>query len=292
MKQVSQNVFVEEGFAGCNVGFITTSEGIILVDSPMIPTEAVKWRETVLARGKVKYLINTELHTDHVFGNFFFPEATVVGHEGIRTRFPDLSRRFSARGQPYSARGDRLALREWVARDDPQGVDLIRDYVPRPPTIMYTGKMSLILGKHTLHLINMPGHCPEETTIVVDGEGVAFAGDNVVTDDHPFFQKGADPWGELDALAKIGQMDVDVVVPGHGAVCSKSRLPEVAAVVRAWIEAVEDAMRRGLRREEAIETISLLDRYPAEPEQLERERNVQRTNVANIWDLLLARGKR
>lgn len=38
MKQLSANVFVETGLRGANHGFVITSEGIVLIDTPHKPT--------------------------------------------------------------------------------------------------------------------------------------------------------------------------------------------------------------------------------------------------------------
>jgi hypothetical protein len=34
MRQLTSNVFVETRRRGCNFGFVTTSDGIVMVDSP------------------------------------------------------------------------------------------------------------------------------------------------------------------------------------------------------------------------------------------------------------------
>ena len=83
MKQITPNVFVETGFRGANCTFVTTSEGIVMIESPQMPDEAVKWRDEIAKHGLVRYLINTEPHGDHFSGNYFF-QGTVVGHEGTR----------------------------------------------------------------------------------------------------------------------------------------------------------------------------------------------------------------
>ncbi len=83
MNQVTENVFVETGYRGCNPGFVKTSEGVVMIDTPQIPRDALAYREIVQKQGKVIYLINTEPHGDHYTGNFFF-DAVCVAHQGTR----------------------------------------------------------------------------------------------------------------------------------------------------------------------------------------------------------------
>ena len=42
MEQLTRNVFVETGIRGCNHGFVTTSDGIVMIDSPHKPSDALK----------------------------------------------------------------------------------------------------------------------------------------------------------------------------------------------------------------------------------------------------------
>ncbi len=71
------------------------------------------------ARGEIRYLINTEHHVDHIFGNYYFKGAgTVVNHRGVFENFmvvtPDLD--------PFAYAA------EAIPSDDPEGA---RD-LPRP----------------------------------------------------------------------------------------------------------------------------------------------------------------
>jgi cyclase len=40
--------------------------------------------------------------------------------------------------------------------------------------------MTLYLGKHTFHIISVPGHTPSETAVYVPEERVVFTSDNIV----------------------------------------------------------------------------------------------------------------
>ena len=85
MKQLTSNVFVETQVRGCNHGFVTTSDGIVMIDSPHKPSDALKLKAEIEKCGQLCYIINTEPHGDHWTGNAFF-DAPVIAHEGVRTR--------------------------------------------------------------------------------------------------------------------------------------------------------------------------------------------------------------
>jgi cyclase len=44
---------------------VATDDGVVMIDTPQVPTNAVKWRKIIAKFGKVKYIINNEPHGDH-----------------------------------------------------------------------------------------------------------------------------------------------------------------------------------------------------------------------------------
>ena len=45
-------------------------------------------RKEAESHGPIRYVINTEHHVDHIFGNYYFKGAgTVVHHQGVHDRF-------------------------------------------------------------------------------------------------------------------------------------------------------------------------------------------------------------
>ncbi|MCH7786946.1 MAG: MBL fold metallo-hydrolase, partial [Chloroflexi bacterium] len=72
MQQLTSNVFMETQIRGCNHGFVTTSEGVVMIDSPQKPSDAIKLKAEIAKHGELRYIINTEPHGDHWTGNAFF----------------------------------------------------------------------------------------------------------------------------------------------------------------------------------------------------------------------------
>ena len=54
MHQLTSNVFVETQIRGCNHGFVTTADGIVLIDTPHKPSDAVKLKAEIAKRGKLR----------------------------------------------------------------------------------------------------------------------------------------------------------------------------------------------------------------------------------------------
>ncbi len=270
MQQVTRNVYVECHIRGCNPGFVTTSEGVVMIDTPQQPSEAVKWRDLVAAKGTVRYLINTEPHGDHITGNAFFPTATVIAHQGTKERFaiPPVEQ-----------------MKERMRQTDPDSVPLVEDYKPHPPTITFTDRLTLDMGDHTFQLIHLPGHTASEIAVYIPEERLTFTGDNIFYKVQVFLQE-ANPFDWLESLKKIAELDVDILVPGHGEVCDKSYIPEMASFIQEWVDAVRDAVEQGMSKEEAMDRISFLDRYPMGQGLEAMGPGLQRMNVSNLYDRL------
>lgn len=269
MEQIRPNVFLETRLQGCNPGFVVTEEGIVMIDAPQSPSEALKWREYMRRRGEIRYLINTEHHSDHVAGNFFF-SAIGVAHQKTRDLIQTLSIDI---------------ILERIKAIDPAGLPLMEGFFYKKPSITFSDRLTLYVGQYTFELIYLPGHTAGQIAVYIPEERLVFTGDNIFHKVQAFFyQAYPDEW--LQSLKRIGELDVDVIIPGHGEVCDKSYLKEQASFIEEWVEAVKNAIKQGLSKQEAQEKISFLDRYPMDVGLAFKGPEVQRANVDRLYDLL------
>ena len=275
IEKISRYVYAEVGVRGCNHSFVVTSEGVVMIDTPQFPTDAVKWRQEITKFGTVLYIINTEPHGDHFSGSHFF-EGTVVAHEGTRETI------LATPVQQY---------KDMLKQMDPPSLPLVENYGFRPPTITLTDKMTIYLGKHTFQLVNLPGHTPFQVAVYVPEEKALFTSDNVVYKTMPFIPPQALPFEWIESLKKMQELDTRVLVPGHGNICDKTYLPEMIASIQAWIDAVSDAIKKGMSLGEAQNSVNLLDRYTPSPMPAERIAQIQRMNVARVYEVLKKRAK-
>jgi cyclase len=244
VQKISNNVYVGTNFRGCNCSFIVTTEGVVMMDTPMVPAEARKWRQEAEQYGEIKYVINGEPHNDHVAGNCWLP-GVLVAHEGTREAIK------------HNHQEELKGQMKWMA---PDALPLDKDFVYRLPEITFSGNLTLYLGKHTFHLIHMPGHTPSEVATFVPEERVVFTSDNVVQGMPIMFQ--AVPYGWLDSLKQLQKLDIDKVVPGHGNIVDKAYLKVMYDNVKYCIDAVKAAIAKGWSLEETQEKVTLADRFP------------------------------
>lgn len=270
MQQLTRNLFVETRMRGANHGFVVTTDGVVLIDTPHKPSDALKLKAEIAKHGPVRYILNTEPHGDHWTGNAYF-DAPVIAHAGVRKRILETNM------EEHVAR---------VAAFGPNEPALLEGYHANAPVLTFESGMTLHVGNHTFELIHMPGHTAYQAAICIKEEGAVFTSDNIFHKCHTWLQE-ADPDAWLKSLQALGRLDEEVFVPGHGEICGKRYLDEQAAFIEEWKHYVQCAIDRGMTKEEAVVRLTgMTDRYPMDIEQEGMAPLVMKRNVANLYDYL------
>jgi cyclase len=284
LERVTPNIYTTTKLRGCNPSFVTTSDGVVVIDTPQLPTRAVAMRQAAESHGPLRYLINTEHHVDHIFGNYWFKGVPVVEHQGLYERFmvvfPDLD--------PFEY------AHEAIPTDDPEGEAIFPDretyYAdPNKGTIVFTGDLTLRVGDRTFNILHTPGHTPGQVAVHVPEERAVFTGDTIFSECQTWLMtSNVDQW--LEALERIRQLDVDHLIPGHGPVQTLKYVDVQRAMLLDWKSAVADAVAKGWTREETIARVRFDQRYPVDIGQGYMMDHIQTLNAASLWDKFTALG--
>jgi cyclase len=243
-------------------------------------------RREAESHGPIRYLINTENHVDHIFGNWWFRGAgEVVNHQALYDIFMD----------PKAALDPFAYALEAIPTDDPEAAPLIPDrdhYYANLPrgTVVFTGDLTLKVGDHTFHCLWTPGHTPGQLAVHVPEERVVFTGDTIFSGVQTWLMtSNVDQW--LEALETIRALDVEYVVPGHGPVVTLDYVQTQRSHLMAWKAAVADAVSKGWSREETIAKVRFDDQFgPVDVGQAYMMDHIQNNNAGSLWDKLTATG--
>ena len=298
MKQVTPGVYVEDQWSvppncrGSNWGFLVTADGVVMIDTPMVPRTAVKWRSEIARKGEVRYILNTHHHVDHVTGNFFF-SGPVVSHESVREAFfaPIAAVAGSERVDEaiQIGQGTMGYIRLLVGEHDAESLPLLDDekYQIKMPTITFSERLHLYVGDHQIDLIHLPGHTEGHIGIYIPRERVFFTGDNFCNGTQPSLAHCL-PLEWVRSLKRIEGMEIDTVVPGHGEMCGLKEVAIFRRFIERCVGMIRSAIREGKDREQAADTVSFEGLYPGDRCRVAVHPGsaMQRRNVLRLYEML------
>lgn len=288
IEQITPNVYTFTGIRGCDPSMVMTSEGAVFIDTAQWFTQLEQMIDFAKEKsGGVKYLINTESHIDHVFGNPYLKKAgaTIIAQELMPNSYYKIPPAFNMTTYEYNL--------DLLKRQDPTKTGLLllegEEEIGKPD-ITFTDKLTLKVGDHTFVCYHTPGHSPEQSSVYCPEERVVFVGDNIFNNCQIWFHSI-----DFDALFKsldwLQSLDVDYIIPGHGPVMGKECIAQNKQFIYQWLSTVGEAINKGWTREECIERINFADRCPVDIGQSECMEYISTNNARIAYDYIMRKGQ-
>lgn len=233
--EVVSGVFsVETRTADGKAGVVLGSEFALAVDAGIDLEEGARVAATIRSAGRsADWLVYTHGHSDHVLGGGALLEAVALAHidadSHIRRQIPGWA---NAAGVTPNDLVRRLSL----------------------PRLTFVGELSIDLGARSVRVIPTPGHAPGAVCVLVPDARLLFGGDTVVTGIPPVFRDGDSRTLEA-TLRALADLDIEVLVPGHGPIVrGRERASEAIRWAADYLAEVRECVVARLGRDDA-ETI-------------------------------------
>ena len=177
---------------GANATFITTKEGVIVIDTRSNEQEAEQVLQAIrkATDQPVVYVVNSHFHKENISGNGVFKSARTI-----------------------IAQKKAMAMAILEAERERRKIT--------PANLVFEKKLELRLGKYHLKLIHPgPAHTEGDLYIYIPKWRILITGGLVSNRIIPSLGDSAiESW--LHALREMENLDAEVIVPGHGAVGGK-----------------------------------------------------------------------
>lgn len=246
VKEIAPGVFVHQGRYEeqspqnrgdiANASFVIGDEAVAVIDT----LGSFKLGEDLHAAVRaqtdrpIRYVINTHMHPDHVFGNAAFKadKPEFVGHH-------KLARALAMRADGYIA-----ANRDLIGAEAFAGSEII------PPTKSVNDKLTLDLGGRSLICEAQKTAHTDNDLIVTDTKtDTLFLGDLLFSVHVPTLDGSILGW--LALLDELATRKAAQVVPGHGPHAMK--FPDALAPEKRYLSAVAEDVRALIRADKTIE---------------------------------------
>lgn len=257
-EELAPGVFINTYYRGCTPGFIEVDDGVILVDTPLIPKQAMDWRaqiEDEYPEEPFLYIINTDHHRGHALGNQYFMPSTIIAHERAYKEMSGYTENFKER------------VRNSFKRE-PEIQAQLDNIIIIPPDITFTQRAKLLYSERELQLIFVGGHTPATSIVWLPNEGICFVGDILWIDQHPYMAQGNTlEW--LNALELIRNLGAEWLVPGHGPVSGPDATYRVGEYIEFMRGRVRDFYRAGKNKNETKSGLvaEMVEWFPVPPER-------------------------
>lgn len=236
--KVSDRLFMIQGNGG-NVTFLTTDEGVLVVDAGALEMDGRKIVDIVksVTDKEIKYLILTHYHYDHSLGACGFPESTlIIGHENVIQNIKEYGQErldmyknkdLEPKVAYLKAKVDSLKqidapeFKEYENRylSHSKQLENIEKTFIVYPDITFKDKMIIYLGEDTISL-NYPNNTHTDDNILVEfkNHNALVTGDFFFNRCLPYidYKTNCDTKNWIDKLEEYSTISYEYVIPGHG----------------------------------------------------------------------------
>lgn len=277
MREISPGIFVETDQRGANYGAVMTDDGVIIIDTPIVPKQAVAFRDELrrlAGKRPFLYIINTDHHRGHIMGNQFFVPTPVIAHDFAWKHMKGYGDNFKQR-----------VIDSF--KKEPEIQAQFTDIQVIVPKITFSHRLDIVRGGRDLRIIRIGGHTVATSVVWLPNDRLLFVGDAVWVDQHPYMaQANSKEW--LDGLTYIRKLKADQIVPGRGPVCGRDATARMSEYIRFMRARARLFHRQQKTKQET--TLAVLREvsgwFPIAPALKSKTESQVKQGIGRIWNEL------
>ena len=241
-----------------NAGLIEDSGETLLVDTlfdvPKTEEMLAEMRRAVPAARDISTVVNTHGNGDHVFGNQLFEGKRIIATQGC---IDDMKSRPPTQLQDWNRNWRNMGVAGhfwWEVMGSKFDFSTVRMTLPNET---FSGEKTLKIGDKEVLLVDVsPAHTRGDALVYVPKDRTVFTGDMLFVKGHPAIWAGpVSNW--IAACDRMLGWDLEVVVPGHGAITDKNGIRALRDYLAYLLTESKKRRDAGMGYIEAAESISL-----------------------------------
>lgn len=265
---------------------IVNQDDVVVFDTNTRPSSA----RAILAEIRkitdkpVRYVVNSHWHPDHWSGNEVYKQAfpdleiiatqeTLQFMQNVAAAWPakfneELKKRQAALEKEVRSgkQDDGTLLTAEQRQRDEQDVEDYKSFVEESstlhriyPTLTYVDRLNLVLGGREFRFMSVTGDAEGTTVLYLPQEKILITGDAV---SYPIPYITPPPSRHAHSLKELAQLDVDIIVPGHGpAFRDKTFLILEAELLESVSKQVQKALQQGVTTLEEVQKIVTAEEF-------------------------------
>ncbi|XSG81361.1 MAG: quinoprotein relay system zinc metallohydrolase 2 [Methyloligella sp. ZOD6] len=281
VREIAPGVFVHHGryelqspenlgdMANC--AFVVGDEAVAVIDTSGSAICGKAFRKSLreVTDRPIRFVINTHMHPDHVFGNAAFKadDPVFVAHKNMKAGL-------SVRSETYMASSERMMGKEALV-----GTEVIL------PTREIAGKETLDLGNRKLVLEPQPtAHTNNDLIVTDEKTGTLFLADLLFSTHIPTLDGSILGW--LDLIETFHDRKAARVVPGHGPVSMEmpASLKDEQRYWKTIAKDIRQTIAENGTLEEAVKTAGYSEKDKWELFDIYHRRNVTAAFAELEWE--------
>jgi cyclase len=264
---------------------IVGAEDVLVFDTNVLPSSVQRVLAEIrkITNKPVRYVVNSHWHPDHWDGNEVyareFPGVQIIASADTRRLMERTMHVYGKTIEKLAGGGakqmqealqtgknqDGSALSDADRKEMVDDLRIQKEFMaeynamkPVLPTVTFDDRITLRGASREIQIIHLPGNTAGDAVLYLPKEKILFSGD-LLTSPIPF---GADshPAQWIESLKTLDRMDVNVIVPGHGAAQhDKAYLELMLHALQSAEDQVRAALAQGMTLEETRKFVKFDD---------------------------------
>ena len=279
--KVTDKLYMVSGLGG-NVSFLTTNEGVLVVDAGTLPRDGRAIQEHIknVTDKPIKYIVLTHYHYDHAFGLCGFDkDIMIIAHANTiknLNKYGSSSKEYFCNHLKQGVDASKISADSlkktadirWPKADSIYQSNLA-DYEQANaieiciPDSSFSKELEITLGEDTV-VLTYPGSTHTDGSILVffKNQHTLASGDFFFNQLMPYidYEAGSNTLNWIQQTKLIALKDYRYIIPGHGLLAGGKKISQQGDYLNDLRNMVETLMKNGKKLDE-IKTEVKLEKY-------------------------------